>query len=112
MAAALLVLTVIALAYANGTNDASKGVGTLVGAHLTSYPRALAWGTLWAVTGGALSLFVGERLIRAFSTGLLVAPPVAARAFLVSVAAGALAWVVTLPLAALLAAAVRLSLTN
>jgi len=28
------------------------------------------------------------------------------------VAAGALAWVVTLPLAALLAAAVRLSLTN
>jgi hypothetical protein len=64
------------------------------------------------VTGGALSLFVGERLIRTFSTGLLVAPPVAARAFLVFVAAGALAWVVTLPLAALLAAAVRLSLTN
>lgn len=93
MTAGILVLAVVALAYANGANDVSKGVSTLVGARLASYRSALAWGTTWTVIGGGLSLIVGERLIRTFSTGLLARPPVAEGAFLAAVAAGALGWV-------------------
>ena len=43
-AAALLVLWVAAsLAFANGANDVSKGIATLVGSGVTDYRRAIAW---------------------------------------------------------------------
>ncbi len=39
------------LAFANGANDVSKGVATLVGSGVTDYRRAVAWGTLWTGAG-------------------------------------------------------------
>ncbi len=61
---ALLLLFVLSLAYANGANDVSKGVATLVGGGVTTYRRGLAWGTLWTVAGALLALVVsvGSRL--------------------------------------------------
>ena len=44
MTAILLVLFMLALAYANGANDVSKGVATLVGGGLASPRRGLVWG--------------------------------------------------------------------
>ena len=39
---ALLLLFVLSLAYANGANDVSKSVATLVGGGVTTYRRGLA----------------------------------------------------------------------
>ncbi len=36
----VVLLCLLALAYANGANDVSKGVGTLVGSGLATYRRA------------------------------------------------------------------------
>jgi len=40
----LLFLALAALAYANGANDVSKGVATLVGSGTSRYRQALVWG--------------------------------------------------------------------
>lgn len=91
---ALLLLFVLSLAYANGANDVSKGVGTLVGSGVTTYRRGLAWGTLWTVAGALLALVVSVRLVQVFSTGLLVGPLPDAHLFPLAVAAGAFGWVI------------------
>ena len=90
---ALLLLFVLSLAYANGANDVSKGVGTLVGSGVATYRRGLAWGTLWTVAGALLALVVSVGLVRMFTTGLLVAPP-DDELFPLAVAAGAFGWVI------------------
>jgi len=42
---------VLALGYANGTNDVSKAIATLVGSGVTNYRTAILWGTAWTVAG-------------------------------------------------------------
>ena len=46
---------VMALAYANGTNDVSKAIATLVGSGVTDYRTAIIWGTIWTMAGAGLS---------------------------------------------------------
>ena len=67
---ALLLLFVLSLAYANGANDVSKGVATLVGGGVTTYRRGLAWGTLRTVAG---ALLAPCRVSRVPVAGLLAA---------------------------------------
>ena len=45
MLAILIIVCATAVAWANGANDVSKGVATLVGSRLATYRRGLAWGT-------------------------------------------------------------------
>src|SRR3989442_13593648 len=45
------LLLVLALAYANGTNDVSKAIATLVGSGVTNYRTAVIWGTIWTTVG-------------------------------------------------------------
>src|SRR3989454_12069826 len=82
-----LFLLVLALAYANGTNDVSKAIATLVGSGVTTYRTAILWGTVWTVTGAGLSAFVAGAMLNTFSTGLLqpgvAAPPALAGAVVV-----------------------------
>ena len=94
MTIVFLFLFVMSLAYANGANDVSKGVGTLVGSGLTTYRRGLTWGTLWTVAGALVAIVVSVRLVRTFSTGLLITPPADADVFPLAVAAGAFGWVI------------------
>ena len=94
MTIVFLLLVVASLAYANGANDVSKGVGTLVGSRLTTYRRGLAWGTLWTVAGAIVAVVVSVGLVRTFSTGLLVTPPAEGDLFSLAVAAGAFSWVI------------------
>ena len=61
----------LGLAYANGANDVSKGIATLVAAGLADRRRALLWGTLWTAAGGVLSAFIAQGLVATFSVGLL-----------------------------------------
>ena len=92
----LSVLTyslVLVLAFANGTNDVSKAIATLVGSGVTNYRTAIAWGTLWTIVGAAIAAFVATAMVKTFSSGLiqpgLAIPSVLAPAIL----SGALLWV-------------------
>lgn len=68
----LLVLVVGAsLAYANGANDVSKGIATLVGSGVTDYRRAIAWGSVWTGAGGFLGALFAGAMLATFGTGLL-----------------------------------------
>lgn len=90
--AAVLVLLTLGLAFANGANDVSKGIATLVGSGTTKYHAAVIWGSVWTVAGGLVAAFASQGLVATFSgKGLLVSPP-AGSAFLLSVACGAIAW--------------------
>jgi PiT family inorganic phosphate transporter len=84
---------VLVLAFANGTNDVSKAIATLVGSGVTNYRTAIAWGTLWTIVGAAMAAFVATAMVKTFSSGLiqpgLAIPSVLAPAIL----SGALLWV-------------------
>ena len=89
----LALLLVMALAYANGTNDVSKAIATLVGSGVTNYRTAIIWGTIWTVAGAGLSALVANAMLKTFSKGLtlpgIATPPALALAILV----GAIGWV-------------------
>lgn len=92
MIAFLCALTLL-LAFANGANDISKGIATLVGSGVANFRRAVIWGTVWTVAGGLAAAFASQGLVKAFSgNGLLDAVPPGS-AFLISVAVGAIGWV-------------------
>ena len=69
MTSSFFVITVfvLILAWANGANDISKGVATLVGNGTTNAKRAVLWGTFWTVTGGLATLIWGAALLKTFS---------------------------------------------
>jgi PiT family inorganic phosphate transporter len=87
------LILVLALAYANGTNDVSKAIATLVGSGVTNYRTAIIWGAIWTTVGAAASGVVAGAMLNTFSSGLLqpgvATPPALAGAVLI----GAIAWV-------------------
>lgn len=87
----LLGLTLV-VAFANGANDVSKGIATLVGSGVTTYQRAVLWGTVWTVAGGITAAFASRGLVAVFSgRGLLAADPTGPF-FFTAVAIGAIGW--------------------
>lgn len=86
-------LLVILLAFANGTNDVSKSIATLVGSGVTHYGRAIAWGTAWTVAGAGLSAFVATSMVKTFSTGFLPSDITVQPSLALSVLTGSIAWV-------------------
>lgn len=93
VAALALVATAMFIAFANGQNDVSKGIATLVGSGVTSYRRAIVWGSLWTGLGGLAGALLGTAMISTFGRGLLspdVAPTYAAA---LATILGAAAWV-------------------
>src|SRR5256712_3554216 len=89
----LSLLLVLALAYANGTNDVSKAIATLVGSGVTNYRTAILWGTVWTVAGAGLSALVAGAMLKTFSRGLVqpgIAPP---PALALAILIGAIGWV-------------------
>jgi inorganic phosphate transporter, PiT family len=89
----LLLLLMALLAFANGANDSSKGVATLVG-YGTAKPRqALLWATAATALGGAFSFWFAGGLIKGFSTGLFVKGTPLEPALFVAVLVGACAWI-------------------
>ena len=57
----LLLLTVLALAYANGANDNFKATATIYGSETLGYRGALALATVAQVLGSVASVFVAAR---------------------------------------------------
>src|SRR5581483_4763552 len=66
MLAAVLLLTVLGLAYANGANDNFKGVATLLGSGTCNYRKALTWATATTLAGSLLALVLAHGLVEAF----------------------------------------------
>ncbi len=81
------------LAYANGSNDISKGIATLVGSGVSSFRRAVLWGTLWTMAGGLLAAVSSQRLVATFSGSGFLDHRMDGPVFLAAVAVGAAAWV-------------------
>ena len=92
---ALLFLTTLFVAYANGANDNFKGVATLFGSDTATYRGAIVLATITTFAGALCSVYFAEALVHAFSGKGLVPDAVAASPdFLLSVAAGAGATVI------------------
>lgn len=87
------LLLVAAVAYANGSNDVSKAIATLVGSGVTNYRRAIAWGTATTVIGAGLSAWTGSGLVATFSKGLLSKGTPSTLALALGVIAGTAGWV-------------------
>ncbi|MBA2484982.1 MAG: inorganic phosphate transporter, partial [Nitrospira sp.] len=87
------LLLVMALAYANGTNDVSKAIATLVGSGVTNYRTAIIWGTAWTVAGAGLSALMADAMLKTFIVGLIqpgiATPPALALAIFI----GSMGWV-------------------
>ncbi len=81
------------LAFANGANDVSKAIATLVGSGITDYRSAIAWGTVWTVVGAALAAFVASAMIKTFSHGLIQTGTIIEPDVTLAVLTGAIAWV-------------------
>ncbi len=84
---------VFALAFANGANDVSKAVATLVGSGVTNYRSAIAWGTAWTIVGAALAAYVASSMVKTFSHGLIQPGTIIEPAVTLSVLTGAMAWI-------------------
>jgi PiT family inorganic phosphate transporter len=86
----LLILSVVLLSFANGANDNFKGVATLWGSGLTTYQRAIAWGTGFTFLGSLAAIWLGSALAAKFSGAKFVEASIAAQLpFLIAVALGA-----------------------
>ena len=91
MFAALLIITVALVAYANGANANFKGVASLYGSGTASYIQAMRWSTLTTAAGALASIFGAAKLIQMFSgKGLVPDALTAEPLFLLSVAVGAM----------------------
>ena len=88
-----IAIPVLMLAWANGANDVSKGVATLLGSGAASGRQALLWGALWTLVGGVAAVFWGAALISTFSNGFLTSGFPISTVFIASALGGAVAWV-------------------
>jgi len=89
----LIILLIFGLAYANGANDVSKSVATLVGSGVTNYRTAMAWGTVWTVIGAGTALFIARAMVETFSRGFIQQGSDMTPAGTLAVLAGAMIWV-------------------
>jgi PiT family inorganic phosphate transporter len=94
MVAAALLLLMVILAFANGANDVSKGIATLVGSGVTNYRRAVLWGSLCTVAGAIAAGFLTQALVSTFNGKGLLVQPLATPSFLLAVALGAAGWLI------------------
>ena len=89
----LLGFFLLALAFANGTNDVSKAIATLAGSGITNYRIAIIWGTTWTVVGASASGLVATAMVKTFSSGLIQTGSPIPTALTLSVLIGAIGWV-------------------
>ena len=90
----LLLILVALLAYANGSNDNSKGVATLVGYGAARPGQALIYAAVTTLIGAAISFGFSGGLLKSFSTGLFAKGAAPDPSFFIAVLIGAFGWVI------------------
>lgn len=90
----LLIALMIVLAMANGANDVSKGIATLVGSGVSNYRGAVIWGSVCTTAGGLAAAVASQGLLATFGGNGILTEGATAPWFLVAVAAGAIGWLV------------------
>ncbi|PCI46277.1 MAG: hypothetical protein COB49_08680 [Alphaproteobacteria bacterium] len=93
MSLELMIVTLagVAIAWANGSNDVSKGIATLVGAGVTNYRTAIYWGAFFTAVGTIVGAFFAHAMVATFGGKLLTAaanPDIAAALAIIGGAAG------------------------
>ncbi|TAN52272.1 MAG: inorganic phosphate transporter [Methylococcaceae bacterium] len=88
-----IALPALLLAWANGANDVSKGIATLIGSGLSKPAPAILWGTFWTLLGGVAAAFWGSALASTFAHGYLAADFRPDTAFVAGALCGAFGWV-------------------
>src|SRR4051812_26717426 len=88
-----VVILVAALSYANGANDNSKGVATLVGFGAATPRQALLWATATTAVGAGFSFLVAGGMVEAFKAMLFVPGTPLGSTFFIAVLVGAIGWV-------------------
>ncbi len=87
---AVVLIAALLVAFANGANDNSKGVATLIGSGTTSREGALRLAAIATFVGSIAALFLAQGLIKTFSgKGIVSSELIGSPAFLGSVAIGA-----------------------
>jgi PiT family inorganic phosphate transporter len=89
----VLFALVLGLAFANGTNDVSKAIATLVGSGITNYQTAIVWGTVWTALGACVSGVVASAMVNTFSSGLMAPGTATPPTLALAVLTGAMIWV-------------------
>jgi len=90
----ILFFLIIFLSYANGSNDISKGIATLVGSGVADYKKAVLWGTFWTAIGSLLSAMFSVNMVKTFGNGLVLNDTFKNANFVLSVLVGASGWVI------------------
>ncbi len=90
----ILFALVLFLSYANGSNDISKGIATLVGSGVTDYKKAILWGIFWTAIGSLLSAMFSVNMVKTFGNGLVLNDIFKNANFVLSVLIGASGWVI------------------
>src|SRR3989338_7632741 len=90
----ILFFLIIFLSYANGSNDISKGIATLVGCGVTDYKKAILWGIFWTAIGSLLSAMFSVNMVKTFGNGLVLNDTFKNANFVLSVLVGASGWVI------------------
>ncbi len=89
----LTFVLILMLSLANGTNDVSKAVATLVGSGVTTYRTAIAWGTAWTMVGAGIAAVVATAMVKTFSSGLFQPNLAVPSALAPAILCGAFLWV-------------------
>lgn len=89
----LTFLLILMLAFANGTNDVSKAIATLVGSGVTNYRTAIAWGTFWTMVGAAVAASVATAMVKTFSSGFFQPDLVIPSTLTLAILSGTCLWV-------------------
>ncbi len=87
------MLVMFAMAYAEGANDVSKGVATLVGSGLTSYRRAIGFGTVWNALGALAAIMLAQEVAVTLTKGLIAPTAPVSEAFALAALVGAMGWI-------------------
>lgn len=94
MALILLVGLTLILAFANGANDVSKGIATLVGSGVSNYRAAIVLGSLCTVAGALTAAFASQALVATFSGKGILVQPITSTGVLLAIAVGAIGWLI------------------
>jgi len=80
------------MAFAEGANDISKVVSTLVGSGITTYRKAIFFGTFCTAIGALAAIVLGKAVAVTLTTGIITPTASASTAYALAALIGAISW--------------------